>query len=117
MTPFACDMSAIPPAERQQHIATMQTLFAGVQEIRELADGYGFLLAGDEAVFMEAAEFVAKERMCCPFFGFRIEIESGGGPIWLHLLGRNGIKPFIREEIGGALPEDLARDARFVGHA
>jgi hypothetical protein len=108
MAPFACDMSAIPPAERQQHITTSKEVFGAVREIRELADGYSFRLANEEAILMQVAAFIAKERLCCPFFGFRIEIEPEGEMLWLSLTGREGVKPFIRAEVGGALAEGVA---------
>lgn len=109
MSSFACDMSAITPAERQQHIATIRTVFGAVDEIRELADGYAFRLAIKKQLFMQVAAFVSKERLCCPFFGFQIEIEPEGELMWLSLTGREGVKPFILEEIGEALLDEIAQ--------
>lgn len=37
-------------------------------------------------------------RLCCPFFDFVVELERNGGPLWLKLIGRDGIKPFIQAE-------------------
>jgi len=34
--------------------------------------------------------------------------------VWLRLIGREGVKPFIREEFGRALADALAREAKFV---
>jgi len=62
---------------------------------------------------MQAAEFIAKERLCCPFFGFAIEIEPEQGALWLSLTGRQRVKPFIRAEIGGVLPDSVAQGAKF----
>ena len=50
-----------------------------------------------------AAEFIALERLCCPFLNFGLEIKAEGGPVWLRLSGREGVKAFIREEISGLL--------------
>ena len=111
---FACDMSAMSPAERQQHIATIREVFGAVQEIRELPNGYSFRLTDKEGVLMQAAAFVSKERLCCPFFGFSIEIGPKGEAVWLRLTGGEGIKPFIREEFGRALADALAQEAKFV---
>lgn len=110
---FACDMSALAPGERQQHIATIKAVFGAVREIRERSDGYAFRLASEEPILLQVAAFVAKEQRCCPFFGFSIEVEPGGRALWLSLTGRQGIKPFIRAEIGAALPEAIARAAGF----
>ncbi len=101
--PFACNMSAIPPEERGQHVAAIEAVFGAAQEIRELPDGYSFRLANETALLLKVADFLAKERLCCPFFGFGLRIEPDGGAVWLSLTGREGIKPFIQEEIGGVL--------------
>lgn len=114
MIPFACDMSAITPADRQQHVATINAVFGAVQEVRELADGFAFRLMNEEAILMQVAAFMAKERLCCPFFGFRIEMEPEGGPLWLTMTGREGVKPFIKTEIGDDLPDEVARAWQFL---
>lgn len=106
-TLFACDMSAIPPEERGQHIAAIEAVFGAVEEVRELADGYSFRLANETALLLRIADFLARERLCCPFFGFDLRIEPEGGAVWLSLTGRDGIKPFIQAEIGQALRQPL----------
>jgi hypothetical protein len=58
---------------------------------------------------MKAAEFIANERLCCPFFGFAVEVGPEGGALWLRLTGREGIKPFIQAELGEALNDDIAK--------
>ena len=62
---------------------------------------------------MKVAEFIANERLCCPFFGFTVEIEPEGGALWLHLTGRDGVKPFIQAEVGAALNGSVAQPANF----
>ena len=104
---FACDMSAIPLDQRGAHIATMEKLFRLVQGKRGLPDGYAFELPNEADVLLTAAEFISQERLCCPFFGFALEIESEGGPLWLSLTGRDGVKPFIMAEIGEHLPVSI----------
>ncbi len=102
-SPIACDMSAIEPGLRAQHVATGGRVFRAAEEIRELADGYAFRLPGDAETLSKAAEFIALERLCCPFLGFALEVEPEGGPIWLRPTGRVGVKAFIREEVGELL--------------
>ncbi len=102
-SPIACDMSAIEPGLRAAHVATGGRVFRAAGEIRELPDGYAFRLAGDAETLSKVAEFIALERLCCPFLGFALEVEPEGGPAWLRLTGREGVKAFIREEVGGLL--------------
>ena len=74
VSPFACVMDAIKPNKREQHIATAKHLFHSVSEIRELPDGYAFLLPNKSEVLPEVAEFISLEKLCCPFFGFTLEV-------------------------------------------
>ena len=102
-SPIACDMSAIEAGRREQHIATGREVFQAVTEIRELPDGYAFRLPDEPDVLVKTAEFISLEKLCCPFLGFVIEVEAEGGPVWLRLTGREGVKAFIREEVSGLL--------------
>lgn len=106
-SPIACDMTAIAPEQRGEHLATIEKLFRRVQSSRELPDGYAFELPNESDVLATAAEFISKERLCCPFFGFGLEIEREGGSIWLSLKGREGVKPFIMAEIAEHLPVSI----------
>lgn len=100
--PFSCDMTAIAPEERPLHRAAIAGVFGATEAVEALSDGYAFRLAGGAAMLARAADFIDRERLCCPFFGFVLKLEPGG-PLWLHLTGREGVKPFIRAEIGRAL--------------
>ena len=72
-------------------------------------NGYAFQLPNQSELLRLAAEFVTLERLCCPFFGFSIEVEREGGEVCLSLTGREGVKPFIMAEIGEHLPLPLTR--------
>jgi len=100
VSPFACRMDAIEADRRPQHIATARHLFSSVSEIKELSNGYAFHLPDESEMLLKVAEFISLERLCCPFFDFTLEVEREGGDVWLHLTGREGVKPFIRAEIG-----------------
>lgn len=112
-SPFVCDMTAIEPASRTRHAAITVELFQAVDAIRELPNGYAFRLPDETALLMKIAAFIANERLCCPFFGFTVEIEPQGGALWLRLTGRDGVKPFIQAEVGAALNAGVARAANF----
>ncbi len=110
---FFCDMSAIPLASRKQHIALIKEVFGAVQAVRELPNGYAFQLLNEKGLLVKIAEFIDNERLCCPFFSFTVAVGPADEPIWLHLTGTEGVKPFIREEIGEALNEAVARASNF----
>ncbi len=114
ITPFACDMSAIEPDRRGEHMATIDELFRAIEDIRELPNGYAFRLPNKPDVLFRTAKFIARERLCCPFFGFAIEVEPEGGAVWLSLTGRAGVKPFIVAEIGDHLTKSAIRPSSFT---
>lgn len=98
--PIACDLTAIPSAVRQEHFAAVPIIFQAVQEVKELTNGYAFRFANESSMFMGLAQFIENERRCCPFFGFVLEVEPGGGPLWLRLTGGEGVKQFLATTFG-----------------
>jgi hypothetical protein len=112
-SPFACVMDAIEPSKRQQHIATAKFVFAAVHEVRELPNGYTFRLPNAPEMLRKVGDFIALEQLCCPFFGFTLEVEPEGGGVWLQLTGREGVKSFIQAEIG----EFMGDAAAFPSHS
>ena len=110
--PIACEGTAIPASDRDQHLATVTQIFQAVQEVRELSNGYAFKLPNEPGMFMMLANFVENERLCCPFYGFGLELEPGGGPVWLRLTGGEGVKQFIEtifSDVPGAIDKQLIR--------
>ena len=99
-SPFACVMDAIETEKRVPHLANARRLFNSVEEIRELESGYAFRFCNETEILTSLADFIALERLCCPFFGFNVDVESEGGAIWFSVTGRAGVKPFIQAEIG-----------------
>jgi len=99
-SPFVCDMSAIPADQRGAHMATIKKLFLAAEGLQELPNGYTVRLPNESEALVTAVQFIGLERRCCPFLDFGLSIEREGGPVWLSLTGREGVKPFIMAEIG-----------------
>ena len=97
---FACDMTAIAPHQRDEHIAAIKKLFTAVTSVNELPNGYKFELPNQTEILNLSAQFISLERLCCSFLGFTIEVEPEGGKLLLSVTGREGVKPFIMAEIG-----------------
>ena len=96
--PFACDMTAIPPESRGRHHALIRRLMTeAVQDVSELPDGLAFRFPAQE--YDAVTEFVGRERLCCPFLTFTLEVTPGRGPIRLRLTGAEGVRDFIRAEL------------------
>jgi hypothetical protein len=94
--PIACDLTAISAADREYHVTVVNRLFATVQSVEELPDGYSFQLPSE--MLVTAAEFISRERLCCPFFRFGLEIEPGSDSIWMKLSGNDDVKQFVLAE-------------------
>lgn len=97
--PIACDLTALEDDERKHHRQTSETVFSAVGELRELPDGYAFRLPADTEVISQAGAFVSRERLCCPFFHFGLEVPPDHGPVWLKMTGRDGVKQYIEETV------------------
>jgi hypothetical protein len=108
---IACDLTAISAEEREAHFAVSRGLFAAVTEVREHADRYAFRLPTDSASLIHAAQFIANERLCCPFLTFTLRVEPQRAGLWLELSGNDDVKLFIRTEISSLLSEPVARAA------
>ena len=98
--PVACDWSALSAVQQQQQRALYRQLCADVEEVRELEGGYAFRHSPDTKVLLAIAEFVANERLCCPFFDFVLTVERGGGPVWLRMTGEGEAKHVLEAEMG-----------------
>jgi hypothetical protein len=97
--PLACDLSALTDEQRERHRELSGRLRADVTEVRELGNGYAFRHSADGGVLLAIAQFVAYERLCCPFFEFEISVGRGGGPIWLRISGEGEAKRVLEAEM------------------
>ena len=98
--PLACRWSALSAVQQERQRALYRQLRADVEEVVELEDGYAFRHSSDRAVLLAVAEFVANERLCCPFFEFGITVERDGGPVWLRMRGEGEAKRLLEAETG-----------------
>ena len=94
-SPIACNLKALPPAERARHAALSEKLRAAAASRQELPDGIAFNLNPAMMKLAEVADWVEAERLCCPFLDFRIALEREGGGLQLSLTGRQGVKDFL----------------------
>jgi hypothetical protein len=91
-------MTAIPSEKRGVHHTLIHRLMTEVvEDISELPDGLAFRFPAEE--YDAVTEFVGRERLCCPFLTFTLEISADRGTIRLRLTGPEGVKDFIRAEL------------------
>lgn len=92
---IACDPNATPAEQRDAWVETGKYVYAAVQEIQHLPDGYRFRLPADSVMLIRIAEYISSERLCCAFLHFTLEIMPNRGPFWLSLTGSDGVKAYI----------------------
>ena len=92
----ACD------PERQKRCGELTGRVNGsVQEVRDLTDGDAFHFFSEATVCQEVMEFATLERLCCPFFTFRLELLPNRGLLVLSLTGPTGAKEILRNFLRG----------------
>ena len=99
---IVCNLSAIDPAQRDKHTDTARSIFNRTLEIRELAAGYGFRLPLETPLLYRISEWIANERLCCPFFTFKMVVA---GELWLELSGTDEVKRYIQSIIVNPISE------------
>src|SRR5215471_7870287 len=97
-SPLVCNLSALDSEGRKRHKVISEQMRAAVKEAQDLPDGYAFRFPEDTILLV--SEFIARERLCCPFLKFELIAEQNDGPLWLRLRGREGVKEFIKAELG-----------------
>ena len=98
--PVACNWAALTAEQQKRQRVLYRQLRADVEEVRELTEGYAFRHSSDRAILLTIAEFVANERLCCPFFEFGITVERDGGPVWFRITGEGEAKQVLEAEMG-----------------
>jgi hypothetical protein len=95
---IACNPSAIGATDRDAHGNLAKDIFspATILEIKELPNGYGFRLPLETAMLHKTVQFIANERLCCPFFTFTLIV---GESLWLELSGTAEVKELIKVDI------------------
>lgn len=98
-SPFACNRLALTSEQRKRHFEELGPQLRSLKtQVRELPNGYEFEFPADPITVQLVAEWAIGERACCPFFDIELRLEREGGPLWLALTGRKGVKQFIEAD-------------------
>jgi hypothetical protein len=93
--PMACILPIHEQAKRRK--ITINDLSKGVEEKRELRDGFSFRYPGTDEWISKLSEFIMFERMCCPFLTFELLFATYSGPVHIHIRGSKAAKEFIKK--------------------
>jgi hypothetical protein len=115
--PLFCELTVMPEGGQEQVTALAERLLPGVDEVRELPDGYALAFHDASAdLISDLAAFVALDRLCCAFLRHAVVSEPGSGTVWLELTGQQGAKEAIAATVDHLLPHGLsARDPAAAG--
>jgi hypothetical protein len=119
---FSCNLSALDQEQRKRHNILARDLLPKHLEIKELPDGCGFRFPNNRLLFIALSEWITLEQLCCPFLTLTLELQRDQGPIWLRATGEDGVKNFLRAELGiwrdltvpKAIIEGSERDLRLL---
>ena len=100
MSTFSCNLSALDQDQRERHNTLAKEILPKHLEIKELPDGYGIRFPNNRSLFTALSEWLTLEQLCCPFLTLSLESERDQGPIWLRATGEEGVKNFLRTELG-----------------
>ena len=99
---LVCNMNVFTSEQHDSHIENTTQLMQAVQQIQEIENGYQFTFSGETELITKIAEFISKERLCCPFLNFTLRVNSSMEPVSLSLAGPKGTQEFLRLEFSGA---------------
>ena len=102
-TPLACNMDVFTPIQRDFHIQNTLQLAQAAHGVNKVENGYEFFFPNRTDLISKIAEFIAHERMCCPFLKFTLRVSSNSGPVSLLLTGPEGTQEFLRAEFNGVI--------------
>ena len=98
--PIACDLNALTRAGRERRRTLVGALAQAIIGRTELNHGFELRVDPAKLDLPALAEWIALERRCCPFLHFRVELAAGDGPVTVALSGGDGVKDFLRAEMG-----------------
>ena len=102
--PIACNPNAIAPAERAHYRQLVNRLRAAIRDRAEIDNGFHYHLDSASITLPELAEWIALERLCCPFLTFHLSVSAE--PDWrLSLAGPPGVKPLLDAEFRAGAPQ------------
>lgn len=99
--PLACTLTTAEQTARRNQLT--QTLFAQIEQVTELADGYQFHFPADDPTAEALLEFVKFERVCCAFIHFGLLFNPPQEQIILQLTGGVEVKTFIAQDLVGII--------------
>ena len=95
-TPIACDLTVFSNSERIKHLVLAKSLLGKARQVIEHKDGFTFVFEQSPRLEVKIADWVNKEKRCCPFFSFELSRANTPPSLNLRVSGPNGAKEILR---------------------
>ncbi|MFM8850011.1 MAG: hypothetical protein ACKOE5_06425 [Cytophagales bacterium] len=96
---LTCKLTSKELQNRRQTVLT--DLKNNVLTKNEFKDGFEYTFKGTDKIIDQLTEFIKTERQCCDFFDYELKIPGDtNGTASLKITGPDGVKDFIKEELG-----------------
>ena len=82
-----------------EHLALAKSLLQRARQIIEHDDGFTFVFEKSPFLEMQIANWVSKEKRCCPFFSFELSSTNTPPLLNLKISGPDGAKEILRPEL------------------
>lgn len=96
--PIACEWPADQLRRRREELLPGLVERATAREA--LPDGFRWTFEPEPGLLHRIAGVVDRERSCCRFLSFRLEVEPDGGAVRLDVTGPEGTVAFLSQAIG-----------------
>ena len=100
--PFACDMTALEPAQRSTHGEALEALLAECIDVAEHGDAMVLRYPAHPELLRAAGEWIGLERECCGFLSFELIAASGEDTFTIRIGDGSEVKAFVRENFAAA---------------
>jgi hypothetical protein len=97
--PIVCNLDVIDGSERATHAQAWDLLRVSCAGVSEEETGVTFRYPATPELLTAAAEWIARERLCCAFFDFELTLPAGSEEFVVRLGGAAGVRDFILENM------------------
>jgi hypothetical protein len=95
-TLIACDLTVFSTTERIKHLALAKSLLGKARQVIEHENGFTFAFEQSRLLEMQIADWVSKEKRCCPFFSFEVSRANAPPSLRLRISGPDAAKEILR---------------------
>ncbi len=93
---LACNLKAISAVQRPRYDDLVRLVRVAMRALRELPDGYSYSLDSAKITEQEVFEWIAMERLCCPFINVQLEVAREVPRLTMR--GPEGVKAVLEGE-------------------